>query len=93
MDVAQRAGLTLRGTATAEEETLDLTPRELEVLGLVAQGRTNQEIAETLFIAAKTVSAHLSNILGKLDVDNRVQAAALAHRHGIGDGGTDSRSP
>ncbi|TNY35631.1 helix-turn-helix transcriptional regulator [Thermomonospora catenispora] len=55
-----------------------LTPRELEVLRLVAQGRTNREIAAALFISAKTVSVHVSNILAKLDVPTRGQAAALA---------------
>ncbi|MFP4635507.1 MAG: helix-turn-helix domain-containing protein, partial [Nitriliruptoraceae bacterium] len=62
-------------------------PRQLDVLRLVAQGRTNQQIAEELFIAPKTASVHLSNILDKLGADNRLQAAAIARQHGIGDDG------
>lgn len=57
-----------------------LTPRELEVLRLVALGRTNRDIATELFISAKTVSVHVSNILGKLGVSTRGEATAAAHR-------------
>lgn len=57
-----------------------LTPRELEVLRLVTAGRSNREIAAELFISAKTASVHVSNILGKLDVMSRGEAAAAAHR-------------
>ena len=60
------------------------TPREMEVLRLVAGGWTNQQIADELFISRKTASVHVSNILGKLGVDSRVEAAAIAHRIGIG---------
>ena len=60
-----------------------LTARELEVLHLVAEGLTNREIAERLFIAQKTVSVHVSNILGKLEVSTRTQAAAAARRDGL----------
>ncbi|TDD84074.1 helix-turn-helix transcriptional regulator [Actinomadura darangshiensis] len=59
---------------------LGLTPREFEVLRLVAEGRSNRDIAEALFISAKTASVHVSNILGKLDVASRGEAAATAHR-------------
>jgi DNA-binding CsgD family transcriptional regulator/tetratricopeptide (TPR) repeat protein len=62
---------------------LGLTAREQEVLGLVALGRTNAQIAETLFISPKTATVHVSNILGKLGVRNRVEAATIAHRLGI----------
>ncbi len=58
----------------------DLTPRELEVLRLVAAGRSNRDIAAELFISAKTVSVHVSNILPKLGVSTRGEAAAAAHR-------------
>jgi DNA-binding CsgD family transcriptional regulator len=57
-----------------------LTPRELEVLRLVAGGRSNPAIAQELFISAKTVSVHVSNILAKLGTASRGEAAALAHR-------------
>jgi len=61
-------------------DELGLTPREREVLALVADGRTNRQIAEALFISAKTASVHVSNILAKLGVANRAEAAAVAHR-------------
>jgi DNA-binding NarL/FixJ family response regulator len=57
-----------------------LTGREIEVLQLLAEGRTNRQIAAELYISAKTVSTHVSNILSKLDVSGRVQAATAAHR-------------
>jgi DNA-binding CsgD family transcriptional regulator len=60
-----------------------LTDREREVLLLVAAGRSNPEIARELFISAKTASVHVSNILAKLGVSGRVEAAAVAHRLGI----------
>jgi DNA-binding CsgD family transcriptional regulator len=62
------------------EPPLGLTARELEVLRLVAEGRSNREIAGELFISAKTASVHVSNILAKLGVGNRGEAAATAHR-------------
>ncbi|WP_277750817.1 ATP-binding protein [Nonomuraea polychroma] len=60
-----------------------LTAREAEVLRLVAEGLTNREIAERLFIAQKTASVHVSNILAKLEVSTRTQAAAAARRRGL----------
>jgi DNA-binding CsgD family transcriptional regulator/tetratricopeptide (TPR) repeat protein len=65
---------------------LGLTPREQEVLELLAQGRTNREIGEELFMAEKTASVHVSRILAKLDVRSRTEAAAVAHRLGLGAG-------
>ncbi|MGD8625364.1 MAG: response regulator transcription factor [Anaerolineae bacterium] len=62
-----------------------LTDREVEVLGLVAQGLANQEIADRLFITERTVRKHVSNILGKLHLANRTQATLYALRTGIAD--------
>ncbi len=67
-----------RGPASTE-----LTTRELEILGLVAQGRTNGEIGKQLFISTKTVSVHVSNILAKLGAGSRTEAAAVARERGL----------
>ncbi len=63
-----------------------LTARELEVLQLVVAGRTNRQIADRLFISENTAGVHVSNILGKLGVTRRMEAAAIAHRLGLVDG-------
>ncbi|UNZ20092.1 response regulator transcription factor [Streptomyces sp. 891-h] len=60
-----------------------LTEREREVLGLIADGRSNREIARALVLSEKTVKAHVSNILMKLDLADRTQAALWAVRHGV----------
>ena len=60
-----------------------LTPREVEVLAGLSAGRTNQEIADELFISVKTASVHVSNILRKLEVGGRQEAARVAHRLGV----------
>jgi DNA-binding CsgD family transcriptional regulator/tetratricopeptide (TPR) repeat protein len=85
--LAQRARLTVRGApdrsgpAPADPAlSLGLTSRERDVLRLVAVGRSNRQIADELFISPKTASVHVSNILAKLDVSGRGEAAALAHR-------------
>jgi DNA-binding CsgD family transcriptional regulator/tetratricopeptide (TPR) repeat protein len=62
---------------------LGLSRRELEVLALISDGRTNRQIAEELFISEKTAGHHVSNILTKLDLSSRIEAAAVAHRHGM----------
>ena len=62
------------------EEILGLTPREAEVLTLVARGYTNREIAAALVISVKTAGVHVSHILRKLGAPNRLEAAAIAHR-------------
>lgn len=67
----------------ASAERLGLTPREREVLGLVAAGRTNRQIGEQLYVSEKTASVHVSNILRKLGVNSRVDAAAIAQRLGM----------
>jgi DNA-binding CsgD family transcriptional regulator len=67
----------------AEEDPFGLTPRERQVLALLAEGMTNREIGERLYMAEKTASVHVSRILAKLDVRTRTQAAAVAHRLGL----------
>jgi DNA-binding CsgD family transcriptional regulator/tetratricopeptide (TPR) repeat protein len=67
------------------------TARELEVLPLLAAGWTNQQIGDALFITRKTASVHVSNIMAKLDVEHRAEAAATAHRLGLVRGGPIGR--
>ncbi|MFE9451213.1 AAA family ATPase [Streptomyces sp. NPDC006739] len=81
--LAQRARLPLTrapGQALTRADALGLTSREHDVLRLVSAGRTNRQIAEELFISPKTASVHVSNILAKLGVSGRGEAAAVAHR-------------
>jgi DNA-binding CsgD family transcriptional regulator len=66
-----------------EEDAFGLTPRERQVLALLAGGATNREIGAQLYMAEKTASVHVSRILSKLDVRSRTEAAAVAHRHGL----------
>jgi non-specific serine/threonine protein kinase len=61
----------------------DLTPREHEVLQLIAQGKTNQEIADALFLSVHTIKVHVRSILSKLNLDSRTAAAAFAFQHGL----------
>ncbi len=78
------AGKILRHLASGGAgEATALTPREDEVLRLVAEGRTNHDIATALEISDATVKFHMSNILGKLHLENRAQVVAFAHRHGF----------
>jgi RNA polymerase sigma factor (sigma-70 family) len=77
------AAVSLLGEGSFPGANLGLTRRELEVLRLVALGRTNREVATTLFISEKTAGEHLSNILRKLDLRTRVEATAFAHRVGL----------
>lgn len=63
----------------------DLTNREREIILLIAKGRSNQEIADELFITLKTVKTHVSNILAKLEVEDRTQAAIYAFKHHLAD--------
>jgi DNA-binding CsgD family transcriptional regulator/tetratricopeptide (TPR) repeat protein len=78
-------------SAADDADRLGLTSREREVLGLLALGRTNRQIAEELFISENTAGVHVSNILGKLGVSGRGEAAAIAHRLGI-TGGAEGRA-
>ncbi|NVI86972.1 helix-turn-helix transcriptional regulator [Actinomadura sp. BRA 177] len=83
-DLGTRARLSAARPKSALAGPLaSLTGREREVLKLVAEGLGNREIAATLFISPKTASVHVSNILAKLNVTSRTQAAAVAHREGI----------
>jgi DNA-binding NarL/FixJ family response regulator len=79
-ELARRARVTLTGEGDSHRAGFGLTAREVEILRLVTDGLANREIAERLFISVKTASVHVSNILGKLGVANRVEAAATAHR-------------
>ena len=81
--LGQRAGLDRSEPLTTPAPLAALTPRELEVLRQVSAGRSNKQIGEELFISAKTASVHVSNILAKLEVSSRGEAAALAHRQGL----------
>ncbi len=72
-------------SADARRDTFGLSVREREVLKLIAQGRTNPEIGERLFITRKTVGVHVGNILAKLGVSGRVEAAGVAIRLGLTD--------
>ena len=84
--LARRARLDLGTASEAVASPADrygLTARELDVVALVAEGRTNRQIADALFISAKTASVHVSNILAKLGVSSRGEAAALARRAGL----------
>ena len=83
--LARRAGVTLDAKTPVRPGRLGLTDRELEVLRLVAAGRTNRDIAADLFISAKTASVHVSNIMAKLGAANRAQAAAIAQSRGLFD--------
>lgn len=82
--LARRARIPLSDTdpetIPAGPPDLGLTPRELEVLAQVREGRTNAEIGDALYISEKTVSVHVSNLMRKLGVSRRVEAAAIAHR-------------
>jgi DNA-binding NarL/FixJ family response regulator len=81
--LARRGRLDLGTGLPAEQRLAGLTPRELEVLRLLVEGRTNRQIAEQLFISGKTASVHVTNLLSKLGVHSRLEAAAMARRLGL----------
>jgi DNA-binding CsgD family transcriptional regulator/tetratricopeptide (TPR) repeat protein len=81
--LARRGRLDLGVGLPAEQTLAGLTPREVEVLRLLVEGRSNRQIAETLFISGKTASVHVTNILTKLGVHSRLEAAATARRLGL----------
>jgi len=73
----------IHATRPTKQLSYDLTEREREVLGLVVQGQSNQQIADALFISLATVKAHISSILSKLQVSSRAEAIAYAIKHKI----------
>jgi DNA-binding CsgD family transcriptional regulator len=84
--LARRARISLTdepAPAATADDPFGLTPREREVLALVAAGRTNRQIGEQLFMSEKTASVHVSRILAKLEVSTRGEAGAVAHRLGL----------
>jgi len=83
--LARRARLSIPAGPAGDRAfgVFGLTAREIEVLRLVAAGRSNRDIAAELFISAKTASVHVSNILAKLNATSRTEAAAIAHRAGL----------
>jgi DNA-binding NarL/FixJ family response regulator len=68
---------------SAQQRPAGLSQRELEVLRLIAAGRTNQQIAQELSISVNTAMRHVSNIFVKTGVANRAEAASYGHRHGV----------
>jgi len=80
---SRRHRLRLQDVGPDDNGTSGLTTREHEVLILLAEGRTNRQIAAELFISPKTASVHVSRIISKLGVANRTEAAARAHRDGL----------
>jgi NarL family two-component system response regulator LiaR len=93
-DIASKLMRELQGSSNLPPTPDPLTAREVDVLRLIAQGLTNSDIAETLFVGEGTVRTHVSNILGKLHLANRTQAALYALREGLasldGEASTDS---
>jgi two-component system, NarL family, response regulator LiaR len=79
----EAARVLVQATRPTEQPAFDLTQREREVLNLVVQGESNQQIAEALVISLATVKAHISSILSKLQVSSRAEASAYALKHKI----------
>jgi DNA-binding NarL/FixJ family response regulator len=88
-DLARRARIDLDAAELAQQDEpattppFGLTDRELDVLRLLGQGKTNPEIAAALFISPRTAGVHVTHILRKLDATTRVQAATIAERAGL----------
>ncbi|MDR6554181.1 response regulator transcription factor [Paenibacillus qinlingensis] len=81
--VASKIMNRFRQPKPAAEPHEELTDREMEVLRLIAKGKSNQELADDLFIGVKTVKFHVTNVLSKLGVEDRTQAAIYAFKHGL----------
>ena len=73
----------VQATRLVKQPLIDLTEREIDVLKLVVHGKSNQQIADALYISLATVKAHISNILSKLEVTSRAEAIAYAIKHKI----------
>lgn len=82
-DVAARVVPLLLNQSQPSAQPVDLTPRELVIVGLVGQGKTNKEIADTLFLSIGTVKNHLTSILMKLDLRDRTQLAIFSVKNGL----------
>ncbi|WP_285854560.1 response regulator [Paenibacillus elgii] len=81
--VASKLMNRFRGPKQAAQPHEELTEREMEVLRLIAAGKSNQDVADELFIGIKTVKFHVTNILAKLGVEDRTQAAIYAYKNGL----------
>jgi DNA-binding NarL/FixJ family response regulator len=81
--VLQRVRASAADPEVAEKVNAALSPREIEVLKLIANGKDNAQIARDLYISSKTVKNHISNILAKLQISNRIQAAVYAVKSGL----------
>jgi NarL family two-component system response regulator LiaR len=79
----EAAKVLVQATRPTKQPSYDLTEREMEVLNLVVQGQSNQQIADGMVISVATVKAHVSSILSKLQVSSRAEAIAYALRHEI----------
>ncbi|MFN2126546.1 MAG: response regulator transcription factor, partial [Anaerolineales bacterium] len=82
-EIAHKLIIDIRNSDSREPSINQLTDREIEILSHVASGKTNQEIANELFLSERTVRTHITNILAKLQLTNRTQAALYALREGI----------
>lgn len=81
--LAAAAEALIRDASNGSRDHAGLTPRELEILKLLAQGYPDRQIATMLSISPRTVGDHVTNVLGKLDVESRTAAAAFAIRHDL----------
>jgi DNA-binding NarL/FixJ family response regulator len=81
--LARRGRIELEGVGRLVPTSAVFTPREAEVLALLAQGRTNKQIGAELYISEKTASVHVSNILAKLEANGRTEAVAIAAQRGL----------
>jgi DNA-binding NarL/FixJ family response regulator len=82
-EVMEEAAALTRITPPNAKEASVLSPREIEVLELVAEGKSNREIADLLFLSHRTVEAHVASILAKLNVDSRYDAVSAARNRGF----------